>query len=208
MQTTQPLAGRPTSTRRFPQLLIWGFAVIASLSLVSALVMVRSIAAFTDTTESTGNSFSTGTVELVDDDSGSVLFNVSGMVPGSSVTDCITVTYQGTVTNPSAVKLYSGGYTDSGTLASYLDLSVEEGSGGSFGDCTGFTTENTIESGGTLADFDSTHTNYSNGAGVWDPSGTPESKTYRITVTLNAAAPDSQQGQSVTAQTFTWEVQS
>ena len=68
--------------------------------------------------------------------------------------------------------------------------------------------ENTIESAGTLSDFDTTHTNYATGAGVWDPVGTPESKTYRITVEVDAAVPDAEQGESVTAMTFTWEVQS
>lgn len=183
-------------------------AFVASMVVVSMVVVTSSIAAFSDTTQSTGNTFSTGTVDLVDDDLAAAIFTVSGMVPGDSVTDCITVTYQGTVADPSGVRVYSGGYTDSGTLASHLNLTIEEGTGGSFGDCTGFTTENTIESGTTLAGFDSTHTDYATGAGVWDPASTPVSKTYRITVVLDAATPDAQQGASVTAMTFTWEVQS
>jgi len=129
------------------------------------------------------------------------------MEPGESVTDCIVVTYQGSVPDPSTVVVYSGGYTDSGDFDAYLNLTIEEGTGGSFGDCTGFTLENSIESGGTLSDFDTTHTSYATGAGVWDPSGTPESKTYRITVELDAAAPNAEQGESVTALIFTWEVQ-
>ena len=124
------------------------------------------------------------------------------------MTDCITVTYQGTIANPSGVRVYSGGYTDSGDLDTYLNLTIEEGNGGSFGDCTGFTLENTIESGGTLSDFDTAHTNYATGAGVWDPASTPETKTYRITVELDAATPTAEQGESVTALTLTWEVQS
>lgn len=181
---------------------------IASIAVVSVLVVTSSIAAFSDTTDSAGNSFSTGTIVLVDDDSATSLFTVTGMVPGDSVTDCITVTYQGTVADPSAVKLYSGGYTDSGTLSSHLNLTIEEGTGGTFGNCTGFTAENTIESGTTIAGFDTAHTDYATGAGVWDPASTPESKTYRITVALDAATPNAQQGESVTAMTFTWEAQS
>jgi predicted ribosomally synthesized peptide with SipW-like signal peptide len=183
-----------------------GGVLLASL-LVGSLVITASRAAFTDTTDNTGNSFTAGDVDLVDDDSGSVMFNVSNMVPADSVTDCIVVTYQGSVVDPSAVKLYSGGYTDSGDFADYLNLTVEEGSGGSFGDCTLFSLENTIESGGTVTAFDTTHTDYASGAGVWDPSGTPQSKTYRITVELDAATPNAEQGESVTALTFTWEVQ-
>ncbi len=193
---------------RLPAVLVWVFAFCASMVVISVLVVSSSIAAFSDTTVATGNTFSTGTVDLVDDDLAAVLFNSTGMVPGDAVTDCITVTYQGTVADPSGVKAYSGGYTDSGDLGTYLNLTIEEGTGGSFGDCTGFTLENTVESGGTLSDFDTTHTNYATGAGVWDPASTPVSKTYRITVALDAAAPDAEQGESVTAATFTWEVQS
>ncbi|NIP96215.1 MAG: hypothetical protein GWO24_23395, partial [Akkermansiaceae bacterium] len=90
----------------------------------------------------------------------------------------------GTVADPAGVKLYSGGFTDSGTLADNLNITIEEGTGGSFGSCIGFSAENTIEPTGTLSAFDTAHTNYTNGAGVWDPSGTPESKTYRITLEL------------------------
>ncbi len=181
---------------------------LLSFLLVGFLVITGSRAAFTDNTGNTGNSFTAGDVDLVDDDSGSVMFTVTNMEPGDSLTDCILVTYQGTIVDPSAVKLYSGGYIDSGDFADYLNLTVEEGSGGTFGDCTGFSLENAIESGGTVTAFDATHTDYASGAGVWDPSGTPQSKTYRITVELDAATPNAEQGESVSALTFTWEVQS
>lgn len=193
---------------RVVPVIAWVFAFLASLAAVSVLVVMKSVAAFTDTTDNTGNTFSAGTVDLVDDDLAAVMFNVTGLAPGQSVTDCITVTYQGTVADPSGVKIYSGGYTDSGNLDTYLNLTIDEGTGGSFGNCTGFGSENTIESGGSLSDFDTTHTNYGNGAGVWDPATTPESKTYQITVELDAAVPDAEQGESVSAMTLTWEVQS
>jgi predicted ribosomally synthesized peptide with SipW-like signal peptide len=181
---------------------------VASLIAVSSVVVTTSDAAFTDTTESSGNSFSTGTVELVDDDLDAAMFSVGNLLRGQSVSDCIVVTYQGTVNDPSGVNVYSGGYTDSGDLATYLNLTIEEGSGGTFGDCTGFTPENTIESGGTLSNFDTTRVDYASGVGVWDPASTPESKTYRVTVALDAALPDTQQDQSVTEMTITWEIQS
>jgi hypothetical protein len=129
------------------------------------------------------------------------------MIPGQSVARCILVTYQGTIGNPGPVRIYSGGLTDSGSLATELDLTIEEGTGGSFTTCTGFTSSDTIESG-TLAGFNSTHNGYANGAGTWDPSATPESRSYRITVTLPSDAANSFQGQSVTGLVFTWEVQS
>jgi predicted ribosomally synthesized peptide with SipW-like signal peptide len=183
-------------------------AFVVSLVAVSILVVTSSIAVFSDSTSNAGNSFTAGTVTLVDDDASAAMFTVTGMLPGQSVTDCIEVTYQGTAPDPGGVKVYSGGYTDSGDLDTYLNLTIEEGTGGSFGDCTGFTSSNTIESGGTLSDFDTAHTNYGNGAGVWDPASTPVSTTYRVTVELDGAAPDAEQGESITAMTITWEVQS
>lgn len=187
---------------------VWNLlAVVLGILVSGAVVLTTSRAAFSDTTANSANSFTTGTVDLIDDDSGSAAFTVTNMVPGGSVTRCILVTYQGTVPNPGAVRFYSGGLTDSGTLGSHLNLTVEEGTGGDFTSCTGFTPSATIESA-TLTQFNIDHTNYSNGAGAWDPSSTPESRTYRITVQLSSSAPSNQQGQSVTGLVFTWETQS
>ncbi|NNE74139.1 MAG: hypothetical protein HKN26_10780 [Acidimicrobiales bacterium] len=190
------------------KMVVLALAAMASLVGVSAVVVTSSIAAFTDSTSTSGNSFTAGTVDLIDDDLDAVMFSVPDLVPGQAVSDCILVTYQGTVADPAAVKLYSGGYTDSGDLGTYLNLTIEEGNGGSFGNCAGFVPDSIIEMGGTLADFDTTHTDYATGAGLWDPAATPDTKTYRVTVSLDAAAPDSEQGESVTALTFAWEVQS
>jgi predicted ribosomally synthesized peptide with SipW-like signal peptide len=183
-------------------------ALGAAFLLVGVLVVSSSRAAFTDTTDNSGNAFTAGDIELIDDDSGSAMFTITNMEPGDSETDCILVTYQGSITDPSAVTLYSGGYTDSGAFDEHLNLTIDEGTGGSFGNCGTFVLGNSIESGGTVADFDTDHTNYANGAGVWDPSSTPATMTYRITVELDAATPNIEQGESVTALTFVWEVQS
>ena len=183
-------------------------AIALSVLMVSFLVTAVSRAAFTDTTANSVNSLTAGTIDLIDDDSGSAMFSVADMVPGDTSQKCVTVTYQGTVANPAGIKVYSGGYVDSGNFDTYLNLTIEEGSGGSFASCVGFTLENTIESTGTLSDFDTTHTNYATGAGVWDPASTPVSKTYRITFELDGATPDAEQAESVTALVFTWEVQS
>ena len=200
----------PSSTRqkrrRVPAFAIPLFAVVAGLLVSGFMVMSGSRAAFSDTTDNNGNSLSAGTVNLVDDDSATVMFNVSNMAPGDSSTNCITVTYNGSIADPAAVRLYSAGFTDSSDLANWLNLTIDEGTGGSFGDCSGFTLQNTIESGGDLIAFDTTHTDYASGAGVWDPASTPESKTYRFSFTLDASVPDTEEGASVTALGFTWEV--
>ncbi len=128
-------------------------AALVALTVVSILVVRSSTAAFTDVTQNTGNAFVVGSVDLVDDDLASALFNVTNMEPGQTVVGCIVVTYQGSVPDTSAVKLYSGSYTDSGTLADFLNLTVEEGTGGSFGDwsyCQELWIENLTSSSDTL----------------------------------------------------------
>ena len=127
-------------------------SLVASL-MVTILTVGRSEAAFTATTASS-SSFATGTVVLTDDDSGSALFTATGMTAGSSVTDCITVTYSGTIV-PAPIRMYG---STTGTLDTYLDAIIEIGTGGSFGDCTGFTPTSTLFTN-TLANFSATHTN-------------------------------------------------
>lgn len=173
---------------------------MAAVLLVGILVVTASSAAFSGTTDNSGNTWSAGTVILTDDDAGSAMFTASDMAPGASVIECIVVSYSGTLV-PSDVNLYgvSGGIG----LDAYLDVIIEEGSGGIFGNCVGFAASSTIYTG-TLANFAATHTNFANGAGAWNPAANPESKTYRITVTVqdNNLA----QGLNDTA-TFTWEAQ-
>lgn len=207
MKFTSSTQGRTATVTQKSSGVVNALAIALGILVSGAVVLTTSRAAFSDTTDNSNNSFTTGTVDLTDDDSGSAAFTVTNMVPGGSVTRCILVTYQGTIPNPGVVRFYSGGFTDSGTLGSHLNLTVEEGTGGDFATCTGFTPSGTIESA-TLTQFDIDHTDYSNGAGTWDPSSTPESRTYRITVQLSSSTPSNQQGQSVTGLVFTWETQS
>ena len=194
---TQPAIENHVSRKR-PGLGILAGAVL----LTGAFIVTASIAAFSDTTDNTGNTWSTGTVVLTDDDGGSgILFTVVGMKPLDVVTNCIVVTYEGTLL-PADVVLY--GVSGGTGLDAYLDLIVEEGTGGIFNNCSGFSATSTVYTGGTLADFAVAHTNFGNGAGTWTPSANPESVTFKFTATLqdNNAA----QGLDATA-TFTWEAQ-
>jgi hypothetical protein len=168
-------------------------ASLIVLLIEGLLVVQASRAAFSDTTVNTTSSFST--VDLVDDDTGSAMFSITNIVPGQSVTKCIVVTYQGMVANPAAVKLFSGGDTNTCTLGRHLNVTVEEGTGGSFSSCNGFITEKVIVNAVTLSTFNTTYNNYSTGAGVWDPSATPESKTYKVTVQLDSTTPECGTGQ-------------
>lgn len=178
-------------------------AAVAALALVSIMVLRTSSAAFTGTTTNSGNSWAAGEVKLSDDDTGSAMFTITNMTPNTAVVKCITVTYDGTVAT-TGVKLYGASLTGTG-LGSYLNTKIEEGSGGSFGSCVGFTAGSTIYDG-TLANFAGTSTNYGSGVGTWAPSGAGQTKTYRFTITL--ADNNNAQGKTATDGVFTWEAQS
>lgn len=167
--------------------------------LTGAVVWNASSAAFTDTTDNTGNAWSTGTVDITDDDAGAARFNVSGLTANSTDTRCITVTYNGSLA--ASVKLYGAA---SGTgLANYLDLVIEEGDGGSFASCTGFVATSTVFTG-TLSTFAANSTNFATGVGTFAPTGSAQNKTYRITYTVQ----DNNAAQGLSAGgTFTWEAQ-
>lgn len=184
-------------------------AAVLGILLSGTLVLTASRAAFSSQTQNSGNSFAAGDVTLSDDDSDGAMFTITNMAPtDSAVTACIAVTYEGTIADPGEVRLYSGGFTDSGTLASELDVSVEIGTGGSFADCSGFTPSAVIFATDTLNSFDTSHSDYTSGISAWDPSSTPESRTFRFTVDLPTNASNSVQGDSVTDLVFVWEVQS
>lgn len=179
-------------------------AAIIAVALMSGLVLRVSAAAFSGTTENTGNSWSTGAIALTDDDGGGAaqaMFDITGMMPGGTSTECIVVTYDGGV-DPTAVKLY-GTITDGG-LAPHLDITVKEGTGGSAANCTGFVAGTTIVNNVTLAAFGTAHTAYGDGAGAWNPAADGETKTYEFTVTLGTDTPGTAQGSDAQA-VFTWE---
>jgi hypothetical protein len=177
-------------------------AVLVGVLGSAGLVWQGTTAAFTSTTPTGSNAWTTGAVTVSDDDSGSALFTVTGLVPGSTGSNCITVTYSGNVAT--TVKLYASASSDSSSVAQYLDLTIQEGSGGGFGSCGSFSASSTIYTG-TLATFTSTKTAYGSGVGTWAPSSSA-TRVYKITYTLNASTPSAKQSTSTTA-TFQWEAQ-
>lgn len=175
-------------------------AIAASLLMLTILTINRSQAAFTDTTGNTGNSWSAGSVTLTDDDAATALFSYTDWVPTDTASNCIVVTYSGSVL-PATVRLHG---TTTGALDDYLDLTIEVGTGGSFGSCAGFTPTSTIFNN-TLSNFSASHTDYASGLAVFTAGSNPTNQAIRFTTTLqndNAA-----QGLSSTA-AFTWETQS
>ena len=193
-------------TRRAAAIGKW--AAIPAALIVSGLVVAQaSYSAYTSTTSNPTSNWSTGTVSLTDDDSNTALFTASNLKPGSTGSKCIEVTSSGTLA--STVKLYGTTYSTTNNLAASINLTITQGTGATFSSCTGFTAlaTNSAVYSGTLATFASTHTNFSNGAGVWAPTGSAsEAHAYKFDYTVSSSAPDSTQN-STAAIGFTWEAQ-
>lgn len=119
------------------------FAAAVSALLISTLVVSRSSAAIDPDGTVAGNSVGAGIVALTDDDDGRSLIDLDALGPGQPVQECITVTYGGTIL---PVELTLDTQTV-GDLDPFLEVSIERGSGGGFGDCDGFVPEQLLFDG-------------------------------------------------------------
>ena len=204
-------------TVRFRAAAVRTTMVLLAILLASFSILTTSRAVFTDTTDNTGNDFAAGTVTIIDDDSGSVMFNIGNLAPGDSFDNCIEVTYTGTL--DADVRLYGANLatTTALNLAPELNLIVEEGTGGGFvatelggneGDCTGFVLSSTLTIGAETVDsFATSYTNFATGLSSWAPLGSSSDvRTYRFVVTLDAGATDAYQGMDAQID-FVWEAQ-
>jgi hypothetical protein len=180
-------------------------ATAVAFTVSTGVVWQASYSAFSAQTINPSDTWATGSVTLSDDDSGAAMFSATNLKPGATGTHCIEVTSNGTL--PAAVKLYGTGLTTTNSLSSYINLTVTQGTGGSFGSCTGYTqaaTSPTVYSG-TLAGF--TANSYGTGLGTWAPTGTAsEARTFQFTWTLSATPPDTTQASSASVN-FVWESQ-
>ena len=183
------------------------------IGVVGALAGVGTFSAFSSTTSDSGNVFAAGTVFISDNDAGSFMYNVSNQKPGDTVVKCIRLTYTGSLA--ANVKLYTT--SSIGALGSYIDLTIEKGSmpgATTFPNCTGFSSESTIFSPGTLASFGSSATSYASGISAFPASQTQwnqnDTLVYRFTLTLqdNNGANGGSGGPITTgSHSFTWEAQ-
>ncbi|OIH96610.1 MULTISPECIES: hypothetical protein [unclassified Curtobacterium] len=193
-------------TPRAARLAAW-IAIPAALVASGAVVSTASYSAFSATTVNPTNNWTAGTVALTDDDSNTALFTATNLKPGSTAANCITVTSTGSL--PSTVKLYGTNASTTNNLAANLNLTVEQGTGGGAGSCTGFTpaaTSGTLYTG-TVAGFGSTSTNFASGVGTWAPGGgSSEARVYRFTYTVASGAPNTVQGGTASLG-LTWEAQ-
>ncbi|WP_375424253.1 hypothetical protein [uncultured Friedmanniella sp.] len=187
---------------------VLSLATIPLALVVSGLLVSQaSYSAYSATTTNPAANWTSGTVALDDDDANSAAFNVGNLKPGTTGTKCVVVTSRGNLA--SAVKLYATDMNGTTPLAAYMNLTVTQGTGGSFGSCSGFSTssrESVLFSGSFLG-FGSTYTSYASGLGTWTPTGTAdESRTFKFTYTLDSAAPDSTQGGTASG-ALVWEAQ-
>jgi hypothetical protein len=186
------------SNRRFALAL----PALAAAIVMSLFVLRVSSAGFSATTDNGSNSWQTGSVTLTDNDGGTAMFNASMLDGGQTVTRCINVTYTGFTTG-THVKMFTTAV--SGDLAPYLDVTVDEGTGATDAACTGFTDDPAAAIfTGTLAAFGTAATSYATGVGDWQPAGSPVTRTYRISTTVQNDA--NAQGKTAAA-TFNWVAQ-
>lgn len=199
MRRALPRPGRPSRRARRLTLAASGGA---ALVLATTLVWHTAYAAFSVSTSPFSTSFSTGTVVIGDDDTGTALFSLSGLKPGAAATRCLTVTSTGNV--PALVRLYGTGRSTTKSLTSYLNLSILSGTGGSSASCSGFTPGSTVYTG-SLASLPTT---FSAGVGSWTTTGSSgETRTFQITASLSSSAPTTTQTGTASV-AFTWEAQS
>jgi len=181
------------------------------VGVVGAIVAAGTLSAFSSSTANTGNNFDAGTVYVTDNDGGaSALYNVTNRKPGDSVTNCIKVTYGGTL--GADVHLYTASAINA--VGNYIDLTIEKGTSSgnpAFPGCGTFSSEATVYNG-TLKGFATAHNDYASGSNfypgsqtLWNPNDT---LVYRFTLTLQDNNNANGQGagalQSGT-HSFTWE---
>jgi hypothetical protein len=195
--STATVKDRSTGTRKV-------LAAILAFALVSVFVIRTSNAAFTADETNSNNEFYTATIDLTanetvplfgDPDGGlSPLVDATGLAPGSSVNECIEITFvdeTGNVADLDAVTLEVASPVTA--LAAALDVTVRTRTGGCAGGIFGAGLTGTLSAFGTQTS-------------AWVPSGDGDTAGYDVTVTLNSGADDTLQGQSVTDVDLVWSV--
>ncbi|RZS79448.1 hypothetical protein EV189_3802 [Motilibacter rhizosphaerae] len=165
---------------------------VAALAAPSAL-WSPVVSAFSGTTGNAANKVTAGSVG-VGTSPGTALFTASSLQPGSTDTQCVTVSYTGSLA--ATVSWYAVSTTTSSpSLATYLDIVVERG-GASCAATTGWTAVYT----GTLAAAPSSFTS----GNAYAVSSGSAAQVFRVTYTLqdtNAAVSKN------VSTSWTWEAQ-
>ena len=189
----------PASAAPAPRILrtIITAATMAGVLASGMLVWGSSNAMFNGKTANPASSWSAGTVSISDDDGAAAMFTTTGILPGDTGQKCITATYTGSAT--AGVKVY-GSLT--GTLGPYVDLTIEQGTGGSFASCTGFVSA--LSTTATMSAFVAASSNYGTGFGSWTPTANGQTRVYRVSWAIRA---DNAAVSRTAGLTLTWEAQ-
>lgn len=196
-------------SNRTRRILSVGAAPVAVL-LAGLMVWQGSQAAFTAETYNAGNNWQAGSVGLTDDDSGGAMFALSNVKPGDTGSKCIVVTAPAGLAG--LVKTYVMNPV-SGGLQNNITMVIEQGTGGTFADCTangGFTATAT-EAVQPLATLFVDHATYGTGTLPWTKGTGVETKTYKFTWAFDTTGLDEAQvnaleGTNVQVN-FEWELQ-
>jgi predicted ribosomally synthesized peptide with SipW-like signal peptide len=175
------------------------------LGLTVTGIGLGTFAAFSATTDNTGNSITSGTVIINQHTGATTLYNLTNQKPGDSTSKCVRIAYTGSLA--AAVKLYGSAGITNGSL---FNLTVERGSGMTTLDntmsCAGFTASSTAYSG-QLGSFPSTYAAGADGKAAGAAWATNDAVDYRFTIvqnddtTANAHITPTSSG----SHTFTWE---
>lgn len=135
---------------------------------------------------------------LVETDANGPLFRAPLMRPGDSLQRCVPVSHSADSGRVS-LSLYA---SVSGTgLGDFLDLTIDQGTGGGYHSCAGFVAEERLYAG-TLSGFASDHHDFATGTRLGRPS--PGNMVYRFELSLRD---DNTAQGTTTGAVFTWEAQ-
>jgi hypothetical protein len=141
----------------------WPHALV--LAAVAGLQMPLVDAAYVMTTSSGANSFTAGTVAITASAPGSMVFSVSGAIPGSNPITCVITQYTGSI--PATVRMYFP--TVTGGLAAKIIARVHYGTGAQT-DCGDFSSGTALYNASGTSKLDTylaAHTDWATGHGSW-----------------------------------------
>lgn len=191
---------------RTRQILLRSSGPVAVL-LAGLMVWQGSNAAFSADTRNIGNSWETGSVAISDDDGGAAMFQIQNVTPMQTGSRCIRVTATPTVA--STVKFYVGDLAADG-LQPYVKVTIEQGTGGSFATCSGFTATRT-EAAQSLASLMTDHSGWDTAILPWSVPAGSSAQTYKFTWVFDTSALDQTQIDALQGKAasinFEWELQ-
>lgn len=195
-------------------------APVAGLLAAGLLVWQGSYAAFSATTTSPNNNWTTGTVALTN--SSNAFASPTGVAtwaaannlkPGDTDTKCITVKSTGSLAG--AVRLYVANVSAANALTNNLKFTIKVMNSGvgaatvNSSTCAGFSATSTVATNVALSALPTSFG--APGLGGWSVSGTgpatPEYAAYQIQYTLDATTTPSNATGLTGSADFVWEVQ-